>query len=43
MFQNIYLLGGNTLFKNIAERVCKGIHTLSGNTIDFKVFLPAER
>ena len=43
LFKNILLIGGNTLFPNIAERICKNIRSMGGNSIDFKINAPAER
>ncbi len=31
------------LFPNIAERVCKSIKSMGGNSVKFKVYAPAER
>ena len=43
LFDKIFLIGGNTLFPNIAERISKNIRTLGGSSISFKIFCPAER
>ena len=37
------IVGGNTLFPNIAERLSSNINKLGGNSIDFKIIAPAER
>lgn len=42
LFDKIVLSGGNTLFPNIAERVSKSIKSLGGNSVNFKLFCPAE-
>lgn len=43
LFDKIFLIGGNTLFPNIAERISKNIRALGGSSISFKIFCPAER
>lgn len=43
LFENIVIVGGNTLFPNIAERLASNINKLGGNSIDFKIIAPAER
>lgn len=43
LFDKIVLVGGNTLFPNIAERISKSIKALGGNSVSFKLFCPAER
>ena len=43
LFDKIFLIGGNTLFPNLAERICKNIIQIGGNSINFKVLCPAER
>lgn len=43
LFDKIFLIGGNTLFPNIAERVSKSIRTFGGSSISFKIYCPAER
>ena len=43
LFEKIFLVGGNSLFPNIAERISKNIRTLGGSSINFKILCPAER
>lgn len=43
LFSKIVLAGGNTLFVNIAERIAQQMKELGGNSIVFKVYVPAER
>lgn len=43
LFSRIVLAGGNTMFMNIAERLCKEMKALGGSSIAFKIFVPAER
>lgn len=43
LFENIVLVGGNTLFNNFPERLCNNMKSFGGNSIDFKVYAPAER
>ena len=43
LFDKIVLLGGNMLFKNIAERISRNIKSFGGNTISYKLLVPAER
>jgi len=43
LFSKIVLAGGNTLFLNIAERIAQEMKELGGNSIVFKVYVPAER
>ena len=43
LFENIVLVGGNTLFNNFPERLCNNIKSFGGNSVDFKVHAPAER
>jgi actin-related protein len=43
LFDKIFLVGGNTLFPNIAERVSKSIRSFGGSSINFKLHCPAER
>lgn len=43
LFENIVLVGGNTMFNNFSERLCSNMKSFGGNSIDFKVYAPAER
>lgn len=43
LFERIVLCGGNMLFPNISERICKNIKALEGTSINFKVYEQAER
>lgn len=43
LFGKIVLSGGNTLFVNIAERIAQHMKDLGGNSINFKIYAPAER
>lgn len=43
LFSNIVLVGGNTLFNNLPERICLNIKSFGGNSVDFKIVAPAER
>ena len=43
LFSKIVLSGGNTLFVNIAERIAQHMKDLGGNSINFKIYAPAER
>lgn len=43
LFNKIVLVGGNMLFKNIAERISRNIKSFGGNTISYKLLVPAER
>lgn len=43
LFMKIVLSGGNTMFPSIAERLCSEIKQLGSTSVQFKVFVPAER
>jgi actin-related protein len=43
LFNKIVLIGGNMLFPNIAERISQNIKSFGGNTISYKLIVPAER
>lgn len=43
LFSKIVLAGGNTMFPYIAERLCKEMKALGGNSVPFRVYVPAER
>ena len=43
LFSKIVQAGGNTMFMNIAERLCKEMKVLGSSSITFKIFVPAER
>ena len=43
LFSKIVLAGGNTMFPYVAERLCKEMKGLGGNSVPFRVYVPAER
>lgn len=43
LFSKIVLAGGNTLFTNIGERIADEMKDAGGNSVSFKVSVPAER
>lgn len=43
LFNRVVLCGGNTMYTNIAERLCKKMKDLGYTSIQFKIFVPAER
>lgn len=43
LFKKIVLAGGNTMFSQIAERLCQEIKGLGSTSVQFKVHVPAER
>lgn len=43
LFERIVLVGGNTMFMNIAERLSKKMKDLGYTSIAFKIFVPSER
>lgn len=43
LFNRVVQAGGNTMFTNIAERLCKKMKDLGYTSIQFKIFVPAER
>lgn len=43
LFKKIVLAGGNTMFSQIAERLCQEIKGLGSTSVQFKVYVPAER